>query len=95
MHHADAFIIYDNGSTVYQCEDIRGCLADLDGLAALLVVPWNYPYGPNTGPAKVQDSFYCQPGALEHVRRRYCPAARAVLKSAMPYRGSARRSAAA
>lgn len=81
VHHADAFIIYDNGSTLYGCDDIRDALADLDGLERLLVIPWHYPYGPRAGPARVQDSFYCHPGALDHVRRRYCPAARAVLNT--------------
>jgi hypothetical protein len=81
VHRADAIIIYDNGSTIYDCADVRACLGQIDGLKALVVAPWRYPYGPNTGPAKVQDSFYCQPGALDHVRRRYCPASRAVLNT--------------
>ena len=47
----------------------------------MLVVPWRFPYGPGVGPQNIQDSFYCQPGQLEHARRRYCAAAGAVLNT--------------
>jgi len=51
----------------------------VSGVAEALVVPWTFPYGPGVGPRNVQDSFYCQPGALDHARRRYCALARGVL----------------
>ncbi len=81
VHGADAIILYDNGSTDYTLADIGEHLGTLDGLADLLVVPWIFPYGPGVGPRNVQDSFFCQPGQLDHVRRRYCEEARAVLNT--------------
>jgi len=81
VHGADAILLYDNGSTDYDLGDIRDRLTSIDGLADSLIVPWTFPYGPGVGPRNVQDSFYCQPGALDHARRRYCAAARSVLNS--------------
>jgi hypothetical protein len=79
VHGADAFVIYDNGSSDYAPADIVERLGWLDGQADLLVVPWPFPYGPGGGRVRVNDSFFCQPGQLDHVRRRYCEGARAVL----------------
>lgn len=81
VHGADAIILYDNGSTAYSIADLRDCLAGIDGLAAALVVPWVFPYGPRVGPRNVQDSFFCQPGQIAHMRWRYGPGARAVLNA--------------
>jgi hypothetical protein len=81
VHGADAIVLYDNGSTAYEIAELRGMLAGVPGIADVLVVPWRFPYGPGVGRANVQDSFYCQPGALEHARRRYCPSAKGVLNN--------------
>jgi hypothetical protein len=81
IHGADAIIIYDNGSTAYDLSTLRNSLEDLEGLDVLLIVRWDFPYGPGVGKRNVQDSFYCQPGALDHARRRHCSAARAVLNA--------------
>jgi hypothetical protein len=74
---ADSVIVYDNASSIYRTDDIREALGAIGG--AHLVIRWAVPYGPNVGPRGVQDSFYCQPGALDHARRRYCASARGVL----------------
>ncbi|MEA2780075.1 MAG: hypothetical protein QOK29_1619, partial [Rhodospirillaceae bacterium] len=81
VHGADAVLFYDNGSVNYDMAELGRVLEGVPGVAASLIIPWNFPYGPGTGPRNIQDSFYCQPGALEHARRRYCAAARAVLNT--------------
>jgi hypothetical protein len=81
VHGADAVLFYDNGSVNYDMAELGRVLEGVPGVAASLIIPWNFPYGSGTGPRNIQDSFYCQPGALEHARRRYCAAARAVLNT--------------
>jgi hypothetical protein len=81
VHGADAVLFYDNGSVNYDMAELGRVLEGVPGVAASLIIPWNFPYGPGTGPRNIQDSFYCQPGALEHARRRCCAAARAVLNT--------------
>jgi hypothetical protein len=81
IHGADAILFYDNGSTAYNLEELSRVLRSVPGVAQTLVVPWNFPYGPGPGPKNIQDSFYCQPGALDHARRRFCAGARAVLNT--------------
>ena len=81
VHQADAVLIYDNGSSAYDIAALGGLLSGIPGIAAALAVPWPFPYGPNVGRQKIQDSFFCQPAALEHARWRYCGAARGVLNN--------------
>jgi hypothetical protein len=81
IHGADAVLFYDNGSTAYDPAEVRAYLIDLQGVDDVLVVPWKFPYGPGTGRQNKQDSFYCQPGALEHARWRFCGRARGVLNT--------------
>jgi hypothetical protein len=81
IHQADAVLIYDNGSSAYDIAALEDLVSGIPGIAAALVVPWPFPYGPNVGPRKIQDSFFCQPGALEHARWRYCATARGVLNN--------------
>jgi hypothetical protein len=81
VHGADAVLIYDNGSVAYDVAELSDLLQSVSGVEQTLVVPWRFPYGPGPGLRNIQDSFYCQPGALDHARRRYCAAARAVLNT--------------
>jgi hypothetical protein len=81
VHGADAILLYDNGSVAYELATLIRLLEKVPGMKQAVVVPWEFPYGPGTGPRNIQDSFFCQPGALEHARRRYCAAARAVLNT--------------
>lgn len=79
IHGADSVIIYDNGSSAYRADELQAVLDSLDAPGPHLAVRWDFPYGPNVGPGNVQDSFYCQPGYMDHARRRYCASARSVL----------------
>ncbi len=79
VHGADAVLLYDNGSQAYDLAELRRALEAVPGVAEALVVPWHFPYGPGVGAGNVQDSFYCQPGSLDHARRRFCALARGVL----------------
>ncbi len=81
IHQADAVLVYDNGSSAYDIAALEDLLSGIPGIAAALVVSWPFPYGPNVGRRKIQDSFFCQPGALEHARWRYCATAQGVLNN--------------
>jgi hypothetical protein len=81
VHGADAVLLYDNGSVTYDLAALSELLKSVPGVAQSLVVPWRFPYGPGVGRRNIQDSFYCQPGALDHARWRYCATARAVLNT--------------
>ncbi len=81
VHGADAVLFYDNGSTAYEPGALTRLFEAIPGLVRARVVGWPFPFGPGTGPRNIQDSFYCQPGALNHARWRYCAAARGVLNS--------------
>jgi len=81
VHGADAVLFYDNGSKAYGPGALTRLFETIPGLVQARVIDWSFPYGPGTGPRNIQDSFYCQPGALNHARWRYCAAARGVLNS--------------
>src|SRR5205085_1357105 len=81
VHGADALLLYDNGSTIYETAALVEQLAGIPGLASCLVVSWRFPLGPGVGRGQAQDSFYCQPGMLEHARWRYCAEALSVLNT--------------
>ncbi|MCI5078378.1 hypothetical protein [Oricola sp.] len=79
IHGAESVILYDNGSSTYAPGALQRMLDDLDARGPHLVIDWDFPYGPGVGPRNVQDSFYCQPGGLDHARRRFCAQSRSVL----------------
>ena len=81
VHGADSVLIYDNGSTQYSVADLQRALGAVDGLQAVAIVRWTFPYGPGVGPNGEWDSNYCQARALEHARWRFCRTARAFLNS--------------
>ena len=79
IHGAESFILYNNGSTKYGSDDLRGVLDSLDAPGPHRVIDWDFPRGPGVGLRRIQDSFYCQPGGLDHARRRFCALSRSVL----------------
>lgn len=79
IHGAESIVVYDNGSTIYAQGELQAALDELQTPGPSLALDWDFPYGPNVGPCNVQDSFYCQPGALDHARRRCFGKARSVL----------------
>lgn len=78
-HGADAFLLYDNGSTLYSVDELRAAVAAAAGEARCEVVAWPFKFGPEGGPAGVWDSNFCQCGMLQHARWRYLVAARSIL----------------
>lgn len=70
-HGADAFVVYDNGSTRYALEELWHALAAVTGVAVAAVVDWPFRYGPiGVHPHHLFDSNYAQHGSLEHARWR-------------------------
>lgn len=75
VHDVDTIVIYDNNSTNYKLDDISNSLLSITNLKNIVVVPWNFKYGPQgkpwTGPNTPWDSDFCQIGALQHMRFRF------------------------
>ncbi len=75
VHGVDSVILYDNQSTLYTAADIQACLEAIDGLKNVIVVKWDFKYGPQgkpwTGPDTPWDSDFCQIGALQDVRFKF------------------------
>jgi hypothetical protein len=82
IHGANAVLIYDNGSSVYDSATLSSALASVSGLLCSVVVEWPFPYGPQ-GSLKLGnwDSDFCQLGAWEHARWRFLQYARSVMNS--------------
>ena len=75
IHGVDTVVLYDNSSTSYSVQDIVDSLRDVPGLVNIIVVEWNFKYGPQgmpwSGPNTPWDSDFCQIGALQHMRFRF------------------------
>ncbi|MGY2746012.1 hypothetical protein [Arthrobacter sp. UYCu723] len=72
----DAILIYDNGSTKYEPEDVLDCLKGIEGLEVAVVVHWPFPFGPQGGSwdglrNAPWDSDYCEYGIIQHARHRF------------------------
>ena len=83
-HGATAAVVYDNGSADYTLDDLRDTLAEVEGLAKFLVIPWPYPFG------SMDDVFeghkfggnwgmFAQPPKFTQFFRKYGMAARSLL----------------
>jgi hypothetical protein len=77
VHGANAVLLYDNSSTVYDLNDLVSRL-QTTSVDRIAVVSWPFQYGPG-GYAGFWDSDFCQYGALENARWRYLQEARSVL----------------
>lgn len=78
-HGADGVLLYDNGSTLYELDDIRAAIAAVSPAITVEIVPWPFKFGARGGPHSRWDSDYCQYGALEHARHKYLREAASVL----------------
>jgi hypothetical protein len=79
LHHADAVLLYDNGSTTYTAASLLEAMKRVSGFKAIAVVEWPYKYGPQGIGRGTWDSAFCQDGALEDARWRFLADAYAVL----------------
>ena len=67
--NVNAFLIYDNNSTIYNINQLETAL---QGLGAIVnIVSWPYPYGPQGSDYAPWDSDYSQYVMLEHAKLRY------------------------
>ncbi len=82
IHGADAVLIYDNGSTDYDCAALSRALSGVQGIARSVVVEWPFKYGPQGLDFKrFWDSDFCQLGAWEHARWRFLQHAKSVMNA--------------
>lgn len=70
-HGCNAVLFYDNESTRYSVSDIHRVLSGVPGLETVVVIGWNYKFGPGGGESRQWDSDFSQYGALEHARHRF------------------------
>ncbi len=72
IHGVDTVVIYDNNSTSYSVQDIADSLHSIPGLKNIIVVKWNFKFGPQgkpwCGPDTPWDSDFCQIGSFQHMR---------------------------
>jgi hypothetical protein len=83
MQGIDAVLLYDNGSDIYQPEDVLKAL-DVPGIEVAVVVVWPFKFGPQGGNWEgladaPWDSDFCEYGILEHARHRFLSEAAGVL----------------
>ena len=86
LQGADALLFYDNGSSIYDAEELQAKLTEALPGMFVQVVHWPYLYGPQAGPNWAVDgvepdwdSDYCQVGVLQHARFRFLSRARSVM----------------
>ena len=90
FHHrlqgAEAALVYDNNSTLYDCEELQGELSAAAPDMDVQVISWPFPFGPQAGPIWEMetgtpdwDSDFCQVGVLQHARFRFLQDARSVM----------------
>ncbi|MFI6941644.1 glycosyltransferase family 92 protein [Streptomyces sp. NPDC050418] len=81
VHGVTGVVFYDNNSTNYSAREVADAIASVEGITTAVIVAWNYPWGPNSGPNNVWDSDYCQYSLLEHGRFRYLSRAAGVINA--------------
>ena len=81
MHGADAFLLYDNQSAAYSCEELHAQLKDRTGIETIVIVSWPFKFGPGPDRFGVWDADYGSFGILEHARWRFLRDAKSVLFS--------------
>jgi hypothetical protein len=78
VHGANAVLLYDNSSTVYDLNELMSRLQAISGVDRLCIVSWPFKFGPQ-GYKGFWDSDFCQYGALENARWRFLQKAKSVL----------------
>lgn len=79
LHHADAVLLYDNGSTNYTPAALLEAMKQVSGFSVVSVVQWPFKYGPQGVGRGTWDSSYAQVGMMEDARWRFLSEAHAVL----------------
>ncbi len=79
LHHADAVLLYDNGSTTYTPAALLEAMKQVSGFSVVSVVHWPFKYGPQGLGRGTWDSSFAQVGAMEDARWRFLAEAHAVL----------------
>ncbi len=68
FHGVNAVLIYNNGSTEYTSQELLDTLRNVDGLDVVVVVQWDFKFGPLGLKTGYWDSNFCEMAALEHAR---------------------------
>lgn len=74
IHRVDTVIIYDNGSSDYETQEIADVISTIKNIKNICIVQWNFKYGPQGKPWGTDapwDSDFCQIGALQDARLRF------------------------
>jgi hypothetical protein len=73
IHEVDVVILYDNQSDAYSISELRDSLAKASEGIDVVIVQWDFPFGPQGGvwaghKSTPWDSDYCEYGILEHAK---------------------------
>ncbi len=76
IHDIDAVLFYDNNSDNYTLEELKEYLIKQNLGVDVVLVPWNFKYGPQGGmfadtKSAPWDSDFCQYGMMEHAKERF------------------------
>lgn len=76
IHDIDAVLFYDNNSDNYTLEELKKYLIEQNLGVDVVLVPWNFKYGPQGGmfadtKSAPWDSDFCQYGMMEHAKERF------------------------
>lgn len=76
IHKIDAVLFYDNNSDNYTLEELKKYLIEQNLGVDVVLVPWNFKYGPQGGmfadtKSAPWDSDFCQYGMMEHAKERF------------------------
>ena len=85
-HNIDSVLLYDNNSNKYSINELKTYLeTKFSDKITIILIPWNFPYGPAGGFQKdldkevPWDSDFCQYGIMEHAKERFLSKAYGVI----------------
>lgn len=80
IHGADALLLFDNGSEIYEAGEIADALAAEDALRSARILSADFPYGPLGRGRSKFDGNFLQAGLLNIARLKHLSTARAALQ---------------
>tara|TARA_R110002096_G_scaffold141887_2_gene296881 strand:- start:629 stop:1717 length:1089 start_codon:yes stop_codon:yes gene_type:complete len=80
-HATDALLLYNNNSPHYSGAELLSTLKALNLFKTIVIIDWEFPYGPQAGTNGLWDSVYCKTGAFQHAFKRLLANANSVINA--------------
>lgn len=80
-HGTEAILLYDNGSRDYSVEQLGEALCAVKGISKVVIVAWNFPYGPGGGTTGSWDSDFCQIASMAHSQSFFTSKSKSVINA--------------